>query len=75
MCNVIGNRGTAMIFLFKMFENRIKLTKKSEGKFETGDMSPYAKNMFRSLIILSNQLNGLKGRLTLRSHIATSNDN
>jgi len=31
-----------MIILFKMFEIRIKITKKSEGKFEKRDMFPYA---------------------------------
>jgi hypothetical protein len=39
--------GTAMIFLFKIFEIRIKLTKKSEGKFECTDMSPHANRAFR----------------------------
>ena len=33
MRNALADLGTAMIFLFKMFEIRIKLTKKSEGKF------------------------------------------
>jgi DNA-binding CsgD family transcriptional regulator len=35
-----------------MFEIRIKLTKKSEGKFETGNMSPYANKEFRSSVII-----------------------
>jgi hypothetical protein len=47
MRNALADLGTAMIFLFKMFENRIKLTKKSEGKFECTDMSPHANRAFR----------------------------
>jgi hypothetical protein len=47
MRNALADLETAMIFLFKMFEIRIKLTKKSEGKFECTDMSPHANRAFR----------------------------